>query len=400
MENELKYFYLTRDSKTHQYKFELCMVDEPSTTRYKRVITMLEGDSKDLKREVHPEGVAWGKLYPRLFQAYKAPEAFIFHGRVLIKNESSDPLVPKKDSNYRFQPFVSSVIDSLNGKENVLLTGGTGVGKTSCIEQLAAECNTPLIRINLNGETRLSDFIGKVHVLKGETHWVDGVLPMAMKHGYWLLLDELDFADPAILSLLHPVLEDNPCLVLKENHGEVVRPHKNFRIIATANSIGAMSDKAGNYSGTNHMNEAFLDRWQVLFIPNLTLKEELKVVKAKVSGLKSSWAKNIVDFAQKVRARKLENNVDLASDSFSTRRVLSWAKKTALLRSPIEGAKLAWLDKIQSSDHDVLMRLLELYFKTSKGQKKVKLGNELGRKVGRPKKAQVQAPAPTPTETT
>ena len=332
---------------------------------------MLEGEDIEKTVEVHPDGVAWGKLYPRLFKSVEKPTVFVFHGRALLRNPTGSELVPTRDHNYRFQSFVSDIIDSVNSGENTLLTGGTGVGKTSAVEQIAAECKIPLIRVNLNGETRLSDFIGKVHVRNGETHWTDGVLPMAMKNGYWLLLDELDFADPAILSLLHPVLEDNPCLVLKENHGEVIRPHPSFRIFATANSIGAMQDKAANFSGTNHMNEAFLDRWQVLMIPNLTVKEEIKVVRNKVSGIKSSWAKRIVEFAQKVRSRKLEN-VDLSSDSFSTRRVLSWAKKTALLRSPIEGAKLAWLDKIQSGDHDAILKLLELYFKTSKKEKVAK----------------------------
>jgi cobaltochelatase CobS len=365
-----KYFYLARNPETKAYELLHCELIPEQGTRHKRVVRLLEGGKSgdDAIIEVHPEGVAWGRLYPRLFKSTEKPEVFIFQGRVLEKFKEENPLIPKLDFNYRFQPFVSNVIDSVNAGENTLLTGGTGVGKTSSVEQLAAQCKIPLIRVNFNGETRLSDFIGKVQVLRGETHWVDGVLPMAMKKGCWLLLDELDFADPSILSLLHPVLEENPCLVLKENNGEVVRPHPNFRIFATANSIGAMQEKAGHYSGTNHMNEAFLDRWQVLMIPNLSEKEELKVVRNKVVGLKTAWARNIVKFAQRVRARELQN-IELASDSFSTRRVLAWAKKTALMRSPLEGAKLAWVDKLQLSDHESILKLLELHFKPSKKDK-------------------------------
>ena len=335
------------------------------TTSHKRTVKILEGVSKGKTKSIHPEGVAWGKLYPRLFSSSDKPaDFFVFKGRVLMKRENDTDGVPVLDSKYRFQPFLTHMIDNINLGENTLLTGGCGCGKTTHVEQLAARCNQPLMRVNLNGETRLSDFIGKLNVIGGETVWVDGILPMAMRRGWWLLLDEIDFADPSLLSLLHPVLEENPCLVIKENKGEVIKPHPNFRVFATSNSIGAMQERAGSYSGTNNMNEAFLDRWQVIMVPNLPLKEELQVVKSKVGGLKHRWAKRIVEFAHKVRDKSLEG-LDFSSDSFSTRRVLSWAKKTALLRSPLEGAKIAWLDKMSASEHEAVLRILELHFGNS-----------------------------------
>lgn len=350
-------------------KNELVECELISSSPSKRQIRVLEGENKGKLKTVHPEGVSWGKLYPRVFSSQEKPEnLFVFKGRALVVEAKADETVPKNDEGYRFQPFLANVIDCVNSKEPVLLTGGAGCGKTSHIEQLAARCKQPFLRVNLNGETRLSDFIGKLQVINGETVWIDGILPMAMKKGYWLLLDEVDTADPSILSLLYPVLEENPVLVLKENSGEIVRPHSNFRIFATANSIGVMQDRSSSYSGTNSMNEAFLDRWQVLFISDLPAKEELKILKNKVGGLKSRWAKNIVDFAHKVRSKSIDG-LDLSSDTFSTRRVLAWAKKTALLRNPVAGAKLAWLDKLPASEHELVERLLLLHFGTGKRKK-------------------------------
>jgi cobaltochelatase CobS len=283
---------------------------------------------------------------------------------VLLPEPHKTALTPTTNKGYRFQPFLSHVIDAINSREHVLLTGGTGVGKTTHIMQLAARLNKPVLRANFNGETRLSDFIGKMSVIDGRTIWTDGILPLAMKQGYWLLLDELDFADPAILSLLHPVLEEDPSLLLKENGGELVRPHPNFQIFATANSVGAMNERAGSYSGTNTMNDAFTDRWLVVYVPNLPMAEEIKVIKEKVSGLKNSIVKRIVEFAHKVRNNEI-TDIEFG-DNFSTRRVISWAKKTALLQCPIEGAKIAWLDKMNKSDHDVITRILETHFGVSK----------------------------------
>ena len=350
-----KHFYLNRN-----HEFVECELIKETTHR--RLIKILEGEGSGAEKTIHPKGVAWGSMYPRLFKTPEKPtDFFIFRGRVLMKKKTSHDLVPTLDEHYRFQPFLSHIIDSINSHENTLLTGGAGVGKTTHVEQLAARTNQPLIRVNFNGETRLSDFLGKTHAINGSTKWIDGILPMAMREGYWLLLDEIDFADPSVLSLLHPVLEENPCLVLKENAGEVLRPHPNFRIFATANSIGAMQDRSSNFTGTNHMNEAFLDRWQILMIPALSQKEELKIVKNKVAGLKHQWAKKIVEFAHKVRSSSIEG-ASLSTDTFSTRRVLAWAKKTALLRSPIAGAKLAWLDKMPSGEHEPMLRYLELHF--------------------------------------
>lgn len=377
----MKHYFLTRQRAF----IEVELVNQ---SNYQRLLKIKEGADQGKTIRTSPEGVARGRLYPRVFISDSKPTSFYeFNRRVLLKNSTQHTLVPTVDSGFRFQPFLRDIMDCVIAKENTLLTGGTGVGKTAHIVQLASQINQPLIRVNFNGETRLSDFIGKMHVVSGSTKWLDGVLPMAMREGYWLLLDEIDFADPAILSLLHPVLEDDSILVLKENNGEVIRPHPSFRIFATANSIGSMADRAGSYAGTQSMNDAFLDRWQVIKVPNLPFKDELKVVKAKTKGLKRSWARQIVEFARRVRENNFEGGINFSTDNFSTRRVLAWARKTALTSSPIEGAKVAWLDKLPASEHEATLRILQLHFGSYKKSKEPSTPElVVPKKRGRPKK--------------
>lgn len=339
---------------------------------------------------VHPEGVIWGKLFPRIFkvEGTDRPEVFVTNNRVMVvKTATSENIkaIPKGQADYRFQPFIADVIDSVYQRQNVILTGGTGVGKTTHITQLANRINQPLLRINFNGETRMSDLIGKVHVLKGETHWFDGVLPMAMRNGWWLLLDELDFAEPAVLSLLHPVLEEESLLVLKENSGEIVRPHPEFRIFATANSIGAMSEHASSYSGTNEMNEAFLDRWQIIMVDNLTIDEEMKVIKKTAPSLKNKWVRGIAEFAFKARNKDIE----YPGNNFSTRKSIAWARKTELHRDPIVGARLAWLDKMPKSEQEPMLKALEVTFGNRKRSaiKRTSIKGILGGSLSKPVEA-------------
>ena len=374
-----QHFFLTREHN-------LVPIEILQETFFKRHVKILDGDKKDKIIAVHPKGVAWGTMYPRVFESYEKPELIFVHkGRALIGATGftgNDMLAVPEASEYRFQPFLGDIIDCIHAKENVLLTGGTGVGKTTHVLQLAARIKQPVLRINFNAETRMSDLIGKMSVVNGETKWIDGVLPTAMRKGYWLLLDELDFADPAVLSLLHPVLEQNPVLTLKENNGEMIKPHSSFRVFATSNSIGAMSDRAASYGGTNTMNEAFLDRWHVIMVENLPAKEELKVIRYEAPGLNASVAKKMISFANMTRTNDF--NGAYSGDNFSTRKLIAWAKKTALHRDPIVGAKKSWLDKIAQSDQDSMMRILLTHFGSRKKATRKLKSN--GRVIGAPKK--------------
>jgi len=372
-----KAWFLTRNK-------EFVAAEITSQTKGKRFVKILEGKKKNKTIVVHPEGIAFGKLYPRLFFTENKPsDFFCFGGRVLLANnptEEEKKLVPEVQS-YRFQPVLSHVIDCVLHRENVLLTGGAGVGKTSHIIQLAARIGQPVIRVNLNGETRISDFLGKIQIADGKTFWTDGILPLAMRNGYWLIVDEIDSGEPNILSLLHPILEENGFLVLKENQGEVIKPHPKFRIFGTANSIGVMQDKAVSYAGTNQMNAAFLDRWHVMEMPPLDAKTEVKVILERIPGIKHKWVKRIVQFANMIRNQKNEMGQAI-SDTFSTRRCLQWSKKTALLRSPIKAAEVCFGSKLTAQEKEATDRLLVTVF----GSKNKSKDNEDGTTVDKSEK--------------
>ena len=99
-----------------------------------------------------------------------------------------------------------------------------------------------------------------------------------MREGLWLIIDELDFAEPSILAVLTAVLEPNGRLLLKEKGNEIVAAHPSFRLFATANAVGAMSQFRHLYQGANLMNEAFLDRWRVYLLDYLSPDEEAEVL--------------------------------------------------------------------------------------------------------------------------
>lgn len=343
-----------------------------------------------------PDGVVVGKLYPRLFKADSKPVEFVeIGGRIVLKQNNPSKYMVPDELTYQFQKVAPAVIDSVLAGDKVLLTGEAGTGKTSMIEQIAARINQPVLRVNLNGETRLGDFIGRITVVSGEggsvTQWNDGILPTAMKMGYWLILDEVDMGEPNILSLLHPVLEPNGRLILKENAGEEVKPHPNFRLFGTANGVGKQQDRADAYAGVNQMNEAFMDRWHVIAMPHMDEKTEIKILKDRLPLLLPKHAKQIVKFANLIRSGA-ENAV--VNMTFSTRRCLQWAEKTAMYRHPMKAALAVFMDKASKEDTEVLTKLVGTVFGeryvTKKRAKKTtadaKDSSAPKRKRGRPRK--------------
>lgn len=142
-----------------------------------------------------------------------------------------------------------------------LVTGLSGNGKTTMIEQVCAKMGRELYRVNITTDTDEDDLFGGFRLVNGETVWQDGPVIQAMERGSVLLLDEFDLGSPKIMCL-QPVLEGKGVFLKKANR--MVRPAPGFCIFLTANTKGKGSDD-GRFIGTNVQSEAFLDRISFCF---------------------------------------------------------------------------------------------------------------------------------------
>ena len=148
---------------------------------------------------------------------------------------------------------------------NIMLVGPTGCGKTSLPTNLAGYLGRPLVRLNMNGETRVSHIIGQQRPTAQ-----DGVLTLtfslgafaqAMKGGYWVVLDEIEAALPSVLFVLQPVLEEGNRTLHVPDTGEVIEAHPEFAIFATGNTLGYRAAMRSRHAGTNVLNSALIDRF-------------------------------------------------------------------------------------------------------------------------------------------
>lgn len=280
--------------------------------------------------------------------------------RLVIRSEEKltdqeRALVPVHDENYSVGDAEKSLWEDMalavSCRDNVFVYGPTGCGKTTAILELAAMINQPCYRVNCSGEIRVADFVGdktvELDAASGQSviRWVDGILPMCMRNGWWLILDELDAAPPHVLFALQAVLEKGGKLVLTQNEGEIVEPSKTFRVFATANTNGR-GDETGAYSGTQLLNESFLDRFGMVLCRDYPDADtEASILEAR--GVTAKQAVDMVEVAKLVRDA---GAADTVSCTFSTRRLISWAEKTVRYGDAKRAAQVVILNRLSKDE--------------------------------------------------
>lgn len=230
-------------------------------------------------------------------------------------------MIPEKDPN--FVPFGNfSDLESII-KSGIFypgfVTGPTGNGKSTMIEQICAKHKRNLIRVNLHRGTDEDQLVGSKTLVDGNVEIVEGPLLIAMRTGSVILLDELDAADCNNIMCLQSILEGKPYYFKLKN--EIITPTPGFNVIATGNTKGKGSDD-GRYIGTNILNEAFLERFAVTFeqeYPSSAV--EKKIVKNLMEHYKcvnEEFAELLVKWADAIRKTFDDGGVD---ETITTRRV-------------------------------------------------------------------------------
>ena len=231
------------------------------------------------------------------------------------------------------------------------ITGLSGNGKTFSIEQLCAQTNRELIRVNITIETDEDDLIGGFRLVNGETVWHDGPVVEALKRGAVLLLDEIDLASNKILCL-QSVLEGNGVYLKKI--GTYVRPAKGFQVFATANTKGKGSED-GRFIGTNVLNEAFLERFPVTFEQAYPSPiTEAKILAKHCTDDK--FVSNLVDWADIIRKTFADGGID---EVISTRRLVHIAQAYSIFGDKAKAIKVC----IARFDDETMKAFEELYDK-------------------------------------
>jgi hypothetical protein len=272
----------------------------------------------------------------------------------LVAPSSDVSLVPMKNDTFVPWGHHDDISTILKSKQfaPVYITGMSGNGKTTMVEQICASSGRECIRVNITAETDEDDLIGGFRLINGETKFVFGGVVQAMQRGAILLLDEIDLGTERMMCL-QPVLEGKGIYIKKI--GAFIKPAVGFNVVATANTKG--KGESDRFVGTRCMNEAFLDRFSYWFeqdYADRTVEARIIIRKMKAYGREDKeFAQYLVKWAETIRLGFKEGGLD---DIITTRRLEEVCKAFAIFGDKQKAIKLT-LTRFDPATQDAFFNL-------------------------------------------
>jgi cobaltochelatase CobS len=325
----------------------------------RKAVVSLPTSTSEVSADGDNFGIVVKKPFNEMFDLGKAKAALNARGEPIMISvyENIDPeiapFIPEVDDNFVFD--IETTKNFIIGHElaiPMLAWGYHGTGKTSLFEQIAARTKRGFMRVQHTANTEESHIVGQYVVKNGATEWQNGPLANAMRLGMVYCADEYDFALPNVTAVYQPVLEGK-ALIIKEAPPEfrVVKPHPNFRFVATGNTNGS-GDETGLYQGTQIQNAANYSRFGITEeIGYMQPKVETAIVAGK-AGVASADAEKFVNFAKNVRDAFANGKI---GSTISPRELITAAKLGRVRGSDWKlGIGLAFANRLSRIDKEVI----------------------------------------------
>lgn len=167
----------------------------------------------------------------------------------------------EKTSHYIQRTFAGGVRETqmydfaLENKMNVLLQGDAGTGKTTSAMAYASQRKMNFFAVPSNNAIDFTQLVGGLFPdADGKLKFIDGAVTRIVREGGLLLINELNNAPKNLSQYLMSLLDDRRCITLMSHDNEVIEAHPDLLVVADMNP---------NYRGTQLLNEAWKDRFEI-----------------------------------------------------------------------------------------------------------------------------------------
>lgn len=218
-----------------------------------------------------------------------------------------------EDKNWMF------LVRNILKKKNTMLVGPTGVGKTELVMNVCKSLGINCTTYDMGAmQDPLTDLLGSHRIENGNSIFDYAKFVSDVQKPGVIILDELSRAPLMANNILFPCLDSRrtlPIEIADSKNDRVVKVHPDCVFVATAN-IGA------EYSGTNDIDEALMNRFFTLHLDYLPQDIEAKVLELK-TNIDVETASNIVSVVSTIRKAYADGRL---SQSISTRESISCAE--------------------------------------------------------------------------
>jgi len=170
--------------------------------------------------------------------------------------------------------------NSLAFRENLLIKGPKGTGKTLSVFYYAKESQTPLVILECSEDTKKRDLFGSFYMAGDETPFVLGAIPTAIdianEFGRVILaFEEINALTPQVQKELNAIL-DFRSMVSMPQIGKTYRLNEGAKIWPVASMNPSV------YGGTYDLNEDLRSRWDEVDIGYPNAAGEKRIIKSNV----------------------------------------------------------------------------------------------------------------------
>ncbi len=194
----------------------------------------------------------------------------------------------------------------LRNRLNAFLYGPAGSGKSYIAEQIAELLNLPFYSISVSYQTSVSTLMG---YMDANGHYVRSLLREAFENGGVFCIDEIDAGNQNVIMCLNSITNSENVAF----PDKMVKKHKDFIAVATANTAGTGNDL--QYVGRERIDASTLSRF-------VKIKVDYDIALERALIEKSPYCEQILE-----RMMELRNQVRVDSNNlFTPRQTVFWAK--------------------------------------------------------------------------